>query len=418
MKDIISHHDRVILRELARRQMEHARSEKNRQLIRDWCRHNACKGERPMIHLELWTFQQEIIPPLLRCESESARQIETLLYNQFLNRELFDDDRPVPDYFPISWDVRIKPFDLAVRQQHTTGSDGRESVGHQFVHQINDLAEDFLLMKPSPVLFDRAAVLERFNQIADLFGDWLPPRLVGRGLYSVPTQDLLHIMSMETMYISMIDYPEIFHQMMRQYTDDTLRLYRFMEHEKLMLPTTAYEELGQGTWCFTNELPAEPVDGSLKASQLWGFMDSQETVGLSPDMFGEFIFPYYQEISSEYGLLSYGCCEPVHAIWDEYLSTLPNLRKVSISPWCDEAMMGDRLQGRKVIYHRKPSPNLIGVGTVLDEAAVREHIRTTLRAARNLTLEITQRDVYTINHDIAKARRYVEIFKEEIINHW
>lgn len=418
MTTMISDHDRVILRELARRQMAHAQSEKNRQIIRDWYRHNACAGGRPMIHLELWTFQQEIIPPLLQCETEDARRIETQLYSQFLNRELFDDDRPVPDYFPISWDVRIKPFNLEVRQQHTTGSDGHESVGHQFVHQIKDLAEDFHRLQPSPVLLNRTAVLDRLDQIADLFGDLLPPRLVGRGLYSVPTQDLLHLMGMETMYLSMYDEPDLFHQMMRQYTDDTLRLYRMMEREQLMLPTAACEDLGQGTWCFTDELPDAPTDGSLKAAQLWGFMDSQETVGLSPDMFGEFIFPYYKEISSEYGLLSYGCCEPVHSIWDRYLSTLTNLRKISISPWCDEAMMGERLQGRKVIYHRKPSPNLIGVGTVLDEAAVREHIRTTLRAARNLTLELTQRDVYTINHDIGKARRFVDIIKEEIISFW
>lgn len=40
-------------------------------------------------------------------------------------------------------------------------------------------------------------------------------------------------------------------------------------------------------------------------------MDFQETVGISLEMFEEFIFPCYKKISESYGLLSYGCCEPV-----------------------------------------------------------------------------------------------------------
>ena len=135
-------------------------------------------------------------------------------------------------------------------------------------------------------------------------------------------------------------------------------------------------------------------------------------------MFEEMIFPCYQKIAANYGLLSYGCCEPVHLFWDRCLSKLPNLRKVSVSAWCDEEFMGERLRGRRIVFHRKPSPNFLGVGSVLDEEGLRAHIRKTLRAARGCTLEITQRDVYTINRDEAKARRFVEIIKEEIENHW
>ena len=66
-------------------------------------------------------------------------------------------------------------------------------------------------------------------------------------------------------------------------------------------------------------------------------MDSQETSGLSPRMYAEIVFPYYREVMAQFGLVSYGCCEATHAIWEDCLSKVPNLRKVSISPWCDEA---------------------------------------------------------------------------------
>lgn len=80
--------------------------------------------------------------------------------------------------------------------------------------------------------------------------------------------------------------------------------------------------------------------------------------------------------------------------------------------------MGEKLQGTKVIYHRKPSANFLGVGKELDEDAFRAHIRKSLLAARGCKMEITQRDVYTIDHNVQKARRYVEIIREKIEDHW
>lgn len=69
--------------------------------------------------------------------------------------------------------------------------------------------------------------------------------------------------------------------------------------------------------------------------------------------------------------------------------------------------MGEQLRGRKTVYHRKPSPNFLGVGAALDEEALREHIRKTLQAAKGCSLEFTQRDVYTVNRSIEKVRRLI-----------
>ena len=80
--------------------------------------------------------------------------------------------------------------------------------------------------------------------------------------------------------------------------------------------------------------------------------------------------------------------------------------------------MGEQLRGSRVIYHRKPSPNFLGVDQVLDEEAFRMHIRKSLKAAAGCEMEITQRDVYTIHNNVAKARRYIEIIKEEIADCW
>lgn len=414
----VSGQDRQILRELAKKQFFYANQECNLKRREEWYRHNELQGERPLIHLEMGTFEQEILPERMRCMGDFARQLERALYCNFLNQELFDDDRVTPDYFAVGYDSYFTLFGLQVKVQGTKDAEGKTSVGHHFISQIEDLEEDWDKLGETQFGVNPAASLERKAAVEEVIGDILPVRLEGNCLYSVPTQMVVHLMSMETMMFSMYDYPELFKEMMERITDDTLAYYRLLEKEGLILPTTGGGFLGQGSWCYNHTLPDGKAPGSYTAKDVWGFMDSQETVGISPEMFEEFIFPCYKKISESYGLLSYGCCEPVDPIWENCISRLENLRKVSISPWCNEEYMGERLRGSRVIYHRKPSPNYLGTGTVLDEEAFRAHIRKSLKAAKGCEMEITQRDVYTINRDIPKAKKYVDIIKEEIVNCW
>ncbi len=420
MEYTISGEDREILREVAKKQLELANEPENLEKKKQWYLHNALLGEKPMIHLEMWTFSQEILPQRLKCQGEFARQIETSLYCNFLNQELFGDDRVTPDYFPMNYETYFQLFDIPVQVNHTDNLQGEESLGHQFVSVLEDLEEDYHKLKSSRFGVDLEATAAKEQAVGETIGDILPVKRTMDCLYSVPTQMLVHIMSMENMMLSMYDYPELFLEMMDRIAEDTLAYYRYLEEQRLILPTTSFESVGQGTYSFTQELPGweEWRRRPFITKDVWGFMDSQETVGISPDMYEEFIFPCYQKISQQYGMLSYGCCEPVDPIWERCISKLPNLRKVSISPWCKEEYMGEQLSGRKVIYHRKPSPNFLGVNPVLDEEAFRAHIRKSLHAARGCHMEITQRDVYTIHHDIEKARRYVQIIREEIEDHW
>ena len=122
---------------------------------------------------------------------------------------------------------------------------------------------------------------------------------------------------------------------------------------------------------FTKDLPRDGYtgEGSVSTSHIWGIWIPRNC-GVSPEMFGEFFYPYYLKGQAIW-TGQYGCCEPVHTIWEDYISKLPNLRKVSISPWCDEEYMGEALKGSNVIYHRKPSPNFVGVGKELDEEGLK-----------------------------------------------
>lgn len=423
MKYEISAEDRKILRETAKKQMDFACQERNKILKEKWYLHNALRGETPMVVLESWGFNDEVITPRLKCTGEFARKTEFELYQNFVNQELFDDDRVTPDRFEMGYHTEFKLYDLDMHKEFATGREEEDTSGvsMRFLPVIEDLEDDFHKIKPSIFSVDIEGTEQEFQLLTDTFGDILPVKMKMDCLYSVPTQLIIHLMGMENMMLNLAQYPDLFKKIMDQAADDTLAYYDMLEENHLILPTTEYESVGQGTFAFNHELPDTPtVDGRyLTRRDVWGYMDSQETLSISPKMFEEIIFPCYEKIGSQFGLLSYGCCEPVDRVWDNCISKFKNLRKVSISPWCNEEFMGERLRGSSIIYHRKPAATFLGVsGRDLDEEAFRKYIRRSLTAARGCKMEITQRDIYTIDNNVQKARRYIQIIREEIENNW
>lgn len=406
----INKKDLQIIRDIAKKQYEYSNLPRMKELKKEWLLHNTFKGNRPMIVIELGDFKNELLPQLLKCESEEARKIEESLYRNIIHYELFGDDFVVRDHYPVVWDTDFKAYNLDEVVEYAKGG----SIGHRFVPIINNLQEDFEKLGKSAYYIDKERTFKRINMLNEILGDILPVKLKGICLRAIPTQKIVHIMGMESMLFSMYDYPGEFKKMMDMITNDYIEYYRFLEDNKAILTTNGDEALGQGTWCYTDELPGmeESNKRVFTSKDVWGAMNSQETVGISNEMFGEFIFPYYKRIADEFGLVSYGCCEPVDGIWDQYLSKMTNLRKLSISPWCNEEFIGERIQGKNIIYHRKPSPNFLGIDKILDENAVTAHIDKTLLAARGCKIEFTQRDVLTIHNDPGKVRRYVEIIRQ------
>ncbi|MEG1744598.1 MAG: hypothetical protein RR215_03335 [Ruthenibacterium sp.] len=396
------------LRALAQKQLAWANSPVNLARVQDWKRHNEGGRGRPIVHVELDTFEEEILFPALQCQDATARRLELDLLRNFTNIELFDDDWVVAPYFGVQWETSFHLFGYDITRTTAVDANGH-SLGHQFNHVLADLEDEYEKLHQSTWSVDREAT-ERYRSAAeDAFGDILPVRMEMASPEAVPTQKIVHLMGMENMFFSMTDYPELFLQMMQRIAQDYKNYFLFLQDSGLLCPTTGFELLRQGSKCFTDRLPQKEHPA---LSEVWGFMDSQETVSVSPQMYRDLIFPCYQQIAAQFGQLSYGCCEPVSAVW-EFVKTLPNLRKVSVSPWCDQQRMGSELKGTDIIFHRKPSPNFLGVDKVLDEAAVRAHIKETLEAAAGCVVEFTQRDVYTVHENPAKVRRYVEIIREQ-----
>ncbi len=411
---IIKPEEKKYLRELAKKKLEISGLPVMGERLKAWTDHNDLKGKRPMIWFEPHTVADPGFLPVCKCETPEARNIEGQLLISIFNHERIGDDTVVTPDFRCFWNSSFLPFDMPVKKTRAKNSEG-----YHIEDQISDLSEQTDLIKHSTMTFDRDSSLTWFEFVQNLLGDILNVRMASNGFYCVLTNDIVHRMGMENMLVNMLTCPDEFHFMMDRLSDDYIKYFDTLEKQNMLCLNNGNDNVAQGTFGFSSQLPPKDFNEShIRTTDLWGFLDSQETVGISPQQYGEFIFPYYKKVAGKYGLLSYGCCEPVNPIWSDCLSKLDNLRKVSISPWCDEEYMGQQLKNSNVIYQRKPSPLFVGEGDTLDEAAFREHIRHTLKCASGCKLEITFRDVYRLNGDLEKPRRAVEIVRQEIEEHW
>ncbi len=132
---------------------------------------------------------------------------------------------------------------------------------------------------------------------------------------------------------------------------------------------------------------------------------------ISPAMFARFFLPYMADVARLFGLIYYGCCEPVHDRWERIQQAMPNVRAVSISPWCDMRAMGEKLAGQTV-FSRKPRPWLIS-GDAPDWDGLRQDLDETLSVVPSGCLEIIYRDVYRVS-DRACLRRWAELVRSRI----
>jgi len=400
----ISQKDREILRDLARRQLELANSPRNRQVYADWMANGQSNTQvtRPLIRIETNTFEHEIMPAMMQCEGQEARRIEHQMLRPIINFTLFEDDTLVPDYFEVTDHYQFTPFGLPVKTQQTGG------LGHHFIPYLFDLEEDDHLLQKSPYAVREDWAQQKVEQAQEVFGDILPVKRISNAAYCTPMQDIVHIMNMDDMYVAMIDDEERFDAMLGRLVDDYIEFFKAQEASGTLHTAARMQHLCQGTYCFTNELTDSQPNAKLK--DMWLFMDSQETAGVSPAMYRDLVFPHYKRVMDHFGLISYGCCEATHPIWDDCLSKLPHLRKVSISPWCDEEIMGEKLQGTGVTFLRKPPATILGMNTPnLDEEATLACFRKTGKAAKGCKMEIIQRDVYTVGGSPEKVKRFVEL---------
>ncbi len=125
-------------------------------------------------------------------------------------------------------------------------------------------------------------------------------------------------------------------------------------------------------------------------------------------MHQEFDLDHLNPLYARFGLVYYGCCEPLHAKLD-MVRKIPHVRKVSMSPWVDEEA-GVAGLGADLVFSRKPNPALLAVDN-WDSKAVEDHLRKTIRICRQhgCPLELILKDISTVRYQPQRLWQWNDI---------
>ncbi len=409
MDALISPYERAVLRQLAGQVAELAARPIEQEKRELWYRHNALQPTRPLVFCDPENGWHEIITPDdLECTGELARDWEFRLRQEIFWGAQMGDDRVIEPFFDVPHVHTNSGW--GVQGEKVGGQDGG---AFHWISPIRDEADLARLRFPQ-ITVDYAETARRRELAEEIFGDLLTVRVKTSWFWSLGlTATLMELRGLDRFMLDMVENPGLIHRLMAHLRDGTLAMLDYLEANDLLALNNDGTYVGSGGFGWTHELPQPDFAGHVRTRDLWVLGESQETVGISPRMFEEFVLAYQLPLLERFGLVCYGCCEPLDKRWPQ-VQRIPRLRRVSVSPWSDRPRMAELL-GDRYIYSLKPTPVDLAL-PVFDEERIRADLHQTLRVTRGCRVEIIMKDNHTIRRDPRRVIRWVQIARAEVEN--
>ena len=398
----ITKQERQILRELAMRVADIASPPVQAEKVRLWRNLNALKPQRPMVLADPQGGWRELLPDsALQCEH--LRSWEWTLRSTIFRHEHIHDDYPITDAFNVGWAIHIGGYGLKETQFRTA-----ERGAYNWDPPIKRY-EDLKKLHPRTIEIDHEQTARNVALAEELFGDILRVRTRGESVCRCKlTRDLIHLRGLDQMMLDMYEHPQLMHDLMAFLRDDKLREWEIYEEEGVLsLNNGPNNLLGSGGIACTDELPAEDFAGHVRMKDMWCWGESQESVGVGPAQFEEFVLQYQLPLMDRFRLVDYGCCEPLDHKLDVIIRRIPRLRWVSVSPWCDREMAAEKLADRYV-YMYKPNPSRICAPRPDYERAERD-LRETLEIAEGCCVGIVMKDTHTFQNEPERITHWTDM---------
>ena len=411
----VSTRDREILRRLGGRVAEISADPVMEERRRLWKKLNGLSAERPMILTETFPVAKdghemaEAVPQ--ECEGEWARGVERSLRDRIFRYEFVRDDAVVEPR--ITYETVVESSGYGVEESYEYGRSEHGRGSYVWDPPLKRLPEDLSRLTPRVDYVNEEETERKRQALLDVFDGVLP--VINRNNFwwtQGMTWTAIKLVGLEQLMLAMHDQPQGLRGLMTFLRDDHIQTLDWHEQNGLLTLNNEDDYVGSGGGAYTDLLPQPDYSPGQPArlKDLWGLSESQETVGVSPEMFGEFIFPYQLPVIAKFGFACYGCCEPVDKRW-AYVKQIPNLRRVSVSPWSDVAAMAENL-GANYVFSRKPSPALVSADWHEDQ--VLADLRETITVTKGLNVEIVLKDVHTVRGEPWRFQRWVELAHQAI----
>jgi hypothetical protein len=259
-----------------------------------------------------------------------------------------------------------------------------------------------------------------YQAMGDLYNGIMPVKKVGQShIWYTPWDFLIRWWGLEEALVDLTERPALVHAAVERLVNAWMvELDQFVEMNLLALDSNN-TRIGSGGYGYSSELPGpdfNPV--AVKPHNMWGCSNAQIFSDVSPQMHWEFAVEHDLRWLARWGLVYYGCCEALDRKI-EILRRIPNLRKISASPWCNTERLIDKVGGDYVLS-RKPNPAVLADDLWQPELARQELQSFLERTGGNCHVEFIMKDISTVRYHpqrlwewAAIAMEVVEKFAEE-----
>lgn len=408
--------DREILRALAGEIAEIAALDVQKETEKLYRGVNNLKMIRPVVLLDElpWNQLNADGELTLHCQDPFLRDVEQSMRRTLYQWKHCRGDMLVEPFYVLDRSIHLGDIGLSTPQGEVVAADsGNNIVSHHLTDQLSSM-EDVEKLHVPEITVDDAQTERRRSQLEETFGDLLPIRLRGVSHigFFTPWDDIAWWRGVEAIYVDLYDDPELLHATMRRILEIKKETLRRAEEMNLLDP---YMPTLHCTAGLVDDLPGVPQDGKVTAKNLWARGTAQVFANVSPAMHDEFEIEYVKEYFANFGLLYYGCCEPLHDKID-IVKKLPNLRKLSITPWANVRKAAEQMGGDYVLA-RKPNPAAVAVPH-LDEEALRADILETLEICweTGTPCEFTLKDISSVCYNPMNLTRWEQVVMETVKN--
>lgn len=411
----ISNKDKIILRTLGEQYAEAASLDYHTKKRMEWKKLNRLEETKPLILIDQLPWNELNAEHELdfSCTHPFCRELEEYLRKTLYKWKHFPVDMVLPPYIPVAKIIHNTGFGVQIHEHTQITDKENDIVSHEYQDMLST-PEELNALHPAIVSYNKHDSLERKEAAEDIFSGILPVKLTGLCPEFRVWDELSMYRGITPILYDFMDNPDFIHETMKKFTAFQINLLHQLENLSLL------EDDLQTIHCsgaFTDELPANPSGcGTDNAKNCWAYGMAQLFSSCSKAMHEEFEIYYAKEYYKHVGLVYYGCCEPLHDKID-IIRQIPNVRKISISPWANPDVAVENM-ARDYVLSRKPTPAFLAADT-LDEDSVRKEILTTLEACKrtHTPCEFILKDISTVRHDPQRLTRWAEI-ASELINQY
>jgi hypothetical protein len=397
--------DLTVLRPLAERYAAIAHQSVQRERLERYRATNDLERPRPVVLIDEVPWGEIRDESLnLKCPGGEARAIELRLRRTLYQWDHWQVDLVVPPEFRVSKRSASTGLGLEMQEVQIAASGGSYAAAHWYVDQLAT-DEDLARLREPTIRFDRDATDRELNDARAVFEGLLPVRAEG-GAFQWNTWDTIaRYRGVGNLLLDLAARPDFMHRTVQRFTDIAISVRDQHAAQGLL---DSGPVLLHCTPACTRTLPAPLGGGPARPPEVWGRGSAQIFSAVSPSMHDEFDLAYSQELFAPFGLVYYGCCEPLHDKVDLLRRRFPTLRKVSVTPWADTDTAADAI-GRDFVMSAKPNPTYVA-GPGFDPGPVEAEIARYLEAAKRngATCEFVLKDISTISGNPGILTRWAE----------